>query len=275
MSIHRNFREKKRTYYKASLTYDGYDFCGWQSQPRGKSVQGELVRALSLVFKSDEVHTIGSGRTDAKVHALNQVCRLEAPFFIKSDSLLLALNSQLPPTIRVLKIEESDENFHPVFGALKKEYVYLFTQNQNLSPFLHRYITQFSSSAPLNIQMMKKGLEIFIGEHDFVNYSCTGTPVNTTIREIFSASLEELVFPNDFFFNGVLLNSETPIYKLSIIGNGFLKQMVRLIMGTLFEVGRGKVSSDDVFESLKCKMDRKLGSVAPPNGLYLKEVEYR
>jgi tRNA pseudouridine38-40 synthase len=254
-------------FYKATVQYKGTDYFGWQVQPgEVKTIQGEINKALKKTSKSENIRTIGSGRTDAGVHAFGQVFRIEMPLQIPNIALLKALNSQLPNAIRVTHVEDSNENFHPVFQAQKKEYKYLFSLDKETSPFSGELITNYRQD--LDIDYMQKACKAFLGEHNFQNYQCSGTEVATTIRMI-----DEIeIIKHESTAHWKSMCSE--YYELRIVGNGFLKQMVRLIMGTLVQAGKGKVSVKDIEASFQEKLKDRLGPVAPPQGLYLNSVTY-
>jgi len=254
-------------FYKGTVQYKGTGYFGWQVQPGNqKTIQGELNKALKKISKSEDIHTIGSGRTDAGVHAFGQVFRVATPLKIPSNALLKALNSLLPESIRVIEMDESQDNFHPVFQAKKKEYQYVFSVQDLTSPFSGELITNFRND--LDIDLMMKACKSFLGEHDFINYQCTGTEVATTVRVI--EEIEILKFNS----TGHWSNISQEYFVLRIVGTGFLKQMVRLIMGCLVQVGKGRVSIEDIEASFKEKLKDRLGPVAPPQGLYLISVTY-
>lgn len=252
--------------YKLTLQYKGTQYSGFQVQPNDQTIQGELNKALKILSKSEDVKSIGSGRTDAGVHAFAQVVRIEIPVDIPEESLARAINSHLPPDIRVVEAGRSSMDFHPIFSANSKEYNYVFSNEQTISPFAHDLVTHFPFD--LDFEMMKKGCEIFCGNHDFINFQCTGTEVETTVRQIFSC---EIIHHQSSGHWGHMLNE---YYVLRIVGSGFLKQMVRLIMGALWSLGRGKITLEDLEKSLKIPHPQRLGATAPPQGLYLVEVHY-
>ncbi len=254
-------------FYKVVAEYKGTNYSGWQVQPGDrKTIQGEINKALIKISKSDKVHTIGSGRTDAGVHALHQVFRAEIAIKIPAGALKKALNSLLPEAIRIKEVQESDEDFHPVFQAEKKEYKYVFSLQANSSPFASELITNYRQD--LDIVLMQKACEAFLGKHDFINYQCTGTEVASTIRNIKEIEIEKFVSTGHW-------SSYCPeYYVLRIVGNGFLKQMVRLIMGCLISAGKGRVTIEDIESSFGEKLKDRLGPVAPPQGLYLSAVWY-
>ncbi len=249
-----------------TLQYKGTHYLGFQVQSEGKTIQGELNRALKTLSNGAEIKSIGSGRTDSGVHALGQVVRIEIPVAIPVESLARAINTHLPLDIRVTEAFSCSEHFHPIFSAKSKEYNYLFSTRPILSPFAQELVTTFPYD--LDIAAMKQGAKYFIGKHDFINYQCTGTDVETTVREIFDC---EIIHCNS---NGHLSEIVEGYYLLRIVGNGFLKQMVRLIMGALWSLGRGKITQQDLINSLSLPQKSRLGATAPPQGLYLKEVHY-
>ena len=252
--------------YKLTIQYKGSNYSGFQIQIKDRTIQGELNNALKILSKTDGVKSIGSGRTDAGVHALGQVVKIEIPVDIPETGLMKGLNSHLPHDIRVIKAEKSDENFHPIYSANSKEYNYVFSTQQMITPFADELVTHFPYE--LDIELMKKGCRAFCGEHDFINYQCTGTDVETTVRKIFECEL------NHFSGEGHFKELLTDYYVLRVVGNGFLKQMVRLMMGALWSLGRGKITLEELEKSLKIPLERRLGATAPPQGLYLKEVHY-
>lgn len=251
-------------YYRLIISYCGTNYFGWQIQNNApeKTIQEELNIALAKLAKDKSVKSVGSGRTDAGVHALGQVVHVELPIEINCTGLKAGLNSLLSKDIRVLSVSRSEGDFHPIFHAKSKRYNYYFSKK--VGPFDHNLITEYPYD--LDLDMMNLACNLFIGEHDFKDFYCIGTPVNTTKRTIFDCSLTEarLMFPF----------GENQVYKFSVSGTGFMKQMVRLMVGTLWNVARGKTSLDDLELSLKGLGNRKLGIVAPPQGLYLVEVVY-
>ena len=253
--------------YKIIIQYKGTHYQGFQIQNNGRTIQGELNKALEILAKSEEIKTIGSGRTDAGVHALGQVVRVDIPFEIPADGLVKGLNAHLPEDIRVRNAEMCAEDFHPIFKAESKEYNYVFCLGELQSPFSRELMTQFPKD--LDIGLMNQAAKLFCGTHDFLNYQCTGTDVASTVRRIDSCEIIPCHSNNHW------RHFEENYYVLKITGNGFLKQMVRLIMGALVAVGRGKVTLDEVKESLNGQpLKNRLGPTAPAQGLYLVEVHY-
>lgn len=252
--------------YKLLIQYKGTHYQGWQVQPTEKTIQGELNKVLEKISKTSEIKSLGSGRTDSGVHALGQVVKISIPIEIGAEELLRGVNSLLPQDIKVMSCESCSEEFNPVRDALKKEYVYLFSLKKNLSPFHYEYISPAPSN--LNLQQMEKACELFIGRHNFQDFQCVGTDVSSTVREIFECSLEK------FEKNWGIFPPEEEVFALSVVGEGFLKQMVRLMVGSLWNIGSGKTSLEALEKALSSPTGDKLGPVAPPQGLYLKRVFY-
>jgi tRNA pseudouridine38-40 synthase len=258
-------KKQLTNHFKITLSYQGTHYCGWQKQSQGeKTIQGELEKALSKITNGGEFSTLGSGRTDAGVHALGQVVKIDLNINIDETGLLKVLNSYLPKDIRVLNVESSDEEFMPTVHAKSKEYRYYFSIDPVVPSPLNLQLAHLRYE--LDIELMKKAAQLFVGEHDFQNYFCVGTPVKSTVRTIYNC---EILTVDNFFHPA---NSQ--VYLLKIEGNGFLKQMVRLIMGALIEVGKGKASLQDIENSLKESIDSKVGATAPAEGLYLYAVQY-
>ncbi|MBC75319.1 MAG: tRNA pseudouridine(38-40) synthase TruA [Halobacteriovoraceae bacterium] len=253
-------------YYKIFLTFKGSRFLGWQKQKDfHPAAQGELEGALRTIFKSNSIHTIGSGRTDTGVHSLSHVVKLRAPFEIPPKSLVRALNSNLADDIRVLDAAFCEESFRPTNDAIKKEYKYLFTTNLTSSPFQKDLMANYPYE--LDFEQMRQACKLFIGQHDFKNFSCVGSEPSSTIREIFECEVTSDIAPN---LQGILPN----YHMVRIVGNGFLKQMVRLVVGTLWHVGRGKLDKEVVKTALSGREIDRIGEVAPPQGLYKVKTWY-
>lgn len=253
-------------HYRATIAYKGTRYLGWQIQPTGLTVQGEINRALAAISKTSEVRSMGSGRTDAGVHARGQVARLDTPLEIAPQSLLKALNTKLPPDIRIVSCEATDQNFHPTYGAQSKWYSYFFIQHPYPDPLVGDLVASYGF--PLDLELMKAACQQFVGRHDFVNFYTVGTDVSSTVRTIFSCELLEVPTGGaPFPFHG-------PVYEIRIHGEGFLKQMVRMIVGSLWNVGRGKIPPEAISNALNSERQDRLSPVAPPEGLYLMRVVY-
>lgn len=252
-------------HYRLLIQYKGTRYLGWQLQPEdaGVTVQGELNKALQIVSKSDHVKSMGAGRTDAGVHALGQVAKVGISLQIPPENLVKALNVNLPDDIRVISAEVSDEAFMPTVHAKSKEYHYRFTAKRMFTAFQNDLIQNHPFE--LDLEKMKEACKVLIGTHDFSNFYCEGTEVSSHVREIYECEILEVdgaewMLPSHYVFR--------------IVGNGFLKQMVRLLMGGIWNVGRGKITVEEFKAALSPTKVPRLGPVAPPHGLYMVRVNY-
>lgn len=241
---------------KAIISYDGSGFAGYQVQPGHRTVQLELEKVLTAMHKGEQVRVSASGRTDAGVHATGQVIHFDTNLAIPEDRWQKALNVQLPADIRVLHVEEAPPGFHARFSASGKVYRYKWSLTPVHSPFERVYTAHVTYA--LNIERMKEAAEYFIGTHDFTSFCSAKTEVEDRIRTIYRVDLEE---------HGNQLH-------LVIEGNGFLYNMVRIIAGTIFEIGIGKKDPAEVLQIIAEKDRRKAGKTAPAQGLYLEQVMY-
>lgn len=215
-----------------------------------------------------EFRTIGSGRTDAGVHALAQVVKLETEASIPDQALLKGLNSLLPQDIKVLDIEQVATEFHPIFSAQSKEYWYLFSLGKYSSPFESSMITKIHGQ--LDFEKLQEACRLFVGRHDFSHYFCVGTETKTTIREIYEC--EVVSVEQEGHWAQLCLSG--PYFYFKIRGNGFLKQMVRLIVGTALKCAKGQLELSEIKSSLADGERQHLAPVAPAQGLYLAQVFY-
>ena len=241
---------------KLVIEYDGKDFNGWQKQPTKLNIQGEIEQAIEHVT-GEKVDLIGSGRTDAGVSALRQVAnfRIEKDD-INIEKLAYSINSQLKKSIRVKEACLVDDNFHARYGAKKKTYRYTIN-NTEQGTAIFRYL-QYHFPIKLDEKEMNKAVKYLVGEHDFKSFKASGTSSKSSVREIYAASVTR---------DGDLVNIE-------LTGNGFLYNMVRIIAGTLIEVGQGNIKAEDVKTILEAKDRSKAGKTLPANGLILVDVEY-
>ncbi len=240
---------------KLTIEYDGTQYLGWQIQPKGSTLQGILEdRLLSLT--GEKVHLIGSGRTDAGVHAMGQVAHFKTKSQLDVQTIQRALNSLLPSDIVIQEVEEMDEDFHARKQAKSKIYEYRIL-NRNIRSVFHRdYVWHIPQR--LNLKEMKKVARSLVGEHDFSSFQSVGSPKRTAVRKVARAEWKRGP-------GGLLL--------FEIEANGFLKQMVRAIVGTLVEVGKGKMTLEEFQKILDSKDRKKAGPTAPAHGLFLKEVK--
>lgn len=246
--------------------YDGTDFCGWQIQKTGKSIQGAIQETLEKIT-GEKIKLIGSGRTDAGVHAIGQVAHFKTESKVPLLKIKKSLNSLLSPSIVLRKIEEVPFDFHAQISAKSKQYVYFILNDELSSPFLDRYCWQIKQ--PLNWKKMRETLKVLKGKQDFKSFQSVGTPVKSTIREIYKIEIKKIRSRD-----ALPWASTKNLYQINFEANGFLKQMVRNIVGTLVEVGKENFSVIDVKQILRAKDRRKAGLAAPAKGLFLIKVDY-
>lgn len=238
--------------------YDGTDYAGWQRQQNGISVQQRLEETLDRLFH-EGTRIQGSGRTDAGVHARGQVAAFNLAHPIPEEQLRLALNANLPEDIRVYRVEACAEDFHPQFDAKRKTYRYRFYQGAVMPPEYRRYAVLSSYAVDWNA--VRAALPLLEGEHDFAACCASGSTVQSTVRTIYRAAL--------------LAEEEAPnLYTIEITGNGFLYNMVRILAGTLLEVGQGRISREMFRQALAEGNREAMGVTAPAKGLILWNVEY-
>lgn len=239
--------------YKIEICYDGSGYHGWQRQPRKKTIQGNLEKALSKIAKKD-IPVIGAGRTDAGVHAFAQVASFKANLTLEEDELHRAFNSSLPKDIRITSIQRVDKDFHARRSARSKIYRYRIFNGKNISPFLIRYALYWPYD--LDLEAMKTAAAKFVREDDFTAFSSNRLlhPVRKVTRSEIQKKGEEIIY--------------------TVEANGFLRYMVRTMVGTLLEIGRGRRKPeiiDDLFKGGKRTLD---SPTAEPQGLCLIKVCY-
>lgn len=237
------------------ISYDGSNYFGWQRQNGFISVQQKVEEALSALLKQN-ISIRGSSRTDTGVHAMAQGAVFEADTTIPMDKLPYALNSFLPKDIVVWEAMEVNGEFHPQYSVTDKTYEYKIQNSKFRNPKLCNY-TDFVRY-DLNIELMKKACCYFIGEHDFKAFCASGAQSKTTVRTIYDLTLEK----------------EKDIVNIKVRGNGFLYNMVRIIVGTLVEVGKGKIMPEQIQDIILSKDRARAGKTMAPNGLTLMEVNY-
>lgn len=240
---------------KLTIEYDGKDFNGWQKQPNKLNIQGEIERAIYNITK-EEVDLIGSGRTDAGVHALGQVANFKTNSQISIEKIPLAINSQLKNSIVIKEAEEVDERFHSRYNAKHKTYRYIIN-NSKCGTAIYRNL-EYSYPFKLDVEKMKQASKYFEGEHDFKAFKSSGTSSKNSVRTIYKAIVKQ--------------EGEKIIIELT--GNGFLYNMVRIISGTLLDVGLGKIRPEEIPEIIESKDRQRAGKTLPAHGLYLVEVKY-
>ncbi len=240
---------------KLTVAYDGTNYCGWQIQKNGITVEEVLNRTLSKFFK-EEITVIGASRTDSGVHALGNVAVFEANVTMPPDKISYAINNLLPDDIRIQKSEEVAVDFHPRYCDTRKTYEYKIWNAQFPNP-VQRLYSHFVYY-PLDEKKMQAGAEYLIGEHDFKSFCTPKTEVENTVRTIYD----------------IEVSREDSMVIIRINGNGFLYNMVRIIVGSLLKVGMGMIPPEEIKNILEAKDRTKAGHKAPACGLTLVEIEY-
>ena len=251
----KNYEGDKMRNIKLTIEYDGKDFNGWQKQPDKLNIQGEIEKAISLVT-GEKIDLYGSGRTDAGVHAIGQVANFKTNSNIPINKIAYAINSKLKKSIRIKEAKQVSEKFHSRYNCKEKTYRYIIN-NSEQGTAINRNL-EYHISNPLNIENMKKAAKYFEGEHDFKGFKASGTSSKSSVRIIYKAKVKK--------------EKEKIIIELT--GNGFLYNMVRIIAGTLVEVGLGKIDTEIIPEIIESKDREKAGKTLPPYGLYLVSVKY-
>lgn len=245
--------------YLIKFSYDGTNYSGYQKQPNAVTVQGVLEDVLTRINSNKQVLVSASGRTDAHVHALGQSAHFDLDISISSNDLNKALNSLLPGDIYVKEVEVVADTFHARFNVKAKEYMYVINLGE-YNPMERNYIYQYNKN--LNIEDMKKAISYLIGEHNFKSFTKVDEEKDDYVRIIKSATIK-------------LDNNNPNHLVINFVGTGFLRYMVRNMVGTLIEVGEGKRTPDSILSLLELQDRTKAGKTAPPEGLYLKEVIYK
>lgn len=241
---------------KLTIEYDGTAYHGWQIQPGLRTIQGVMREQIAQITQK-KVNLIGAGRTDAGVHALGQVANFQTESAIDLSALQRGLNSLLPPDIVITEAQDVEEEFHARFSARSKVYEYHIL-NRSYPSALQRAYTWFIPHE-LNLPAMKKCGKLLIGSHDFSSFRASGDESRHSIREIIRLEIER---------------RENDLIVIVIEANAFLREMVRSIVGTLVDVGRGKTSFEEFKEIFGAQDRRQTGMTAPPQGLLLVEVKY-
>jgi tRNA pseudouridine38-40 synthase len=241
---------------KMMIEYDGTRYCGWQRQVGHMTIQQLLEESIGSVTQ-ENIKVIGSGRTDSGVHAISQVANFKTSSTLAERSILAGINSILPGDIVVKDLVEVHESFHATHDAKSKIYLYRIL-NGTVRSALQRQYAWFIRS-PLDVDLMKKGALLFLGRHDFSSFCGTGCDVLSHIRTI-----QEIAITQD----------DHGMIRIIVEADGFLRYMVRNIVGMLFEVGKEKRSVDEISAVIEAKDRRQAGMTAPAHGLFLKEVKY-
>lgn len=240
---------------KLTVAYDGTNYCGWQIQPNGITIE-EMLNCALCTLTGEKIAVIGASRTDAGVHAMGNVAVFDTESPIPAERFAYALNQKLPDDIVAVSSKEVPADWHPRYQTVIKTYEYRILNAQTPDPT--RRLTRYFVSYRLNLQHMQKASGYLVGEHDFVSFCNVRTNVEDTVRTIYSLD--------------VLKNEDEIIIRIR--GNGFLYNMVRIIAGTLIRVGRGFYTPEQVKEILDAKSRKAAGITAPPQGLMLMKIEY-
>ncbi len=244
--------------FKLTLAYDGTNYCGWQSQPRGVTLQDTLETALAKITGSP-LRTVASGRTDAGVHAQGQVVSFTSECPLACDVLERALNAELPHDIVVREVVEVPAGFHAIRDTVRKRYRYLLRDGKVPDVFARSYSWQMRGR--LDVAAMHRAAQVLLGTHDFSSFETRGSDRQSSVRTVFEISV--LRSPAD-----------ADRIELEVTADGFLYNMVRTIVGTLVEIGRGVRHENSLADVLAACDRRAAGQTAPPHGLCLMQVDY-
>lgn len=244
--------------YFMTFSYDGSKYKGYQKQPKMKTIQGEIEKALKKINSNQEISIHASGRTDAGVHAYNQKAHFDMDKDIDLWKIKGSLNSLLPEDIYIKKVEHVSDEFHARFSVTGKEYLYKINMGE-YNPIEKDYVYQYNES--LKVAEMERALHYIEGTHNFKSFTKTDEEKDTYERTIIKTSI-------------VRDKKDIDKITISIVGNGFMRYMVRNIVGVLIEIGEGKRRSEDILKILKAESRIEAGKTAPANGLYLNDVFY-
>lgn len=239
-----------------TICYDGTEYCGWQMQKNALSVQQKITEVLETVVGKLPNQIVGCSRTDSGVHANKYYCHFNTESDINVKNIVLALNSRLPKDISVINCKETDDTFHARYSAKKKRYIYKFYCSEVRNPFIDKYCYKLNEKP--NIDLLNKYCELFLGTHNFKSFCASGSTISSTVREIYSCSFVE----------------NNNLIEFTIEGNGFLYNMVRIIVGTILELYKKNKPYEEVTNIINSCDRSKAGKTAPAHALYLDEVFY-
>ena len=247
---------------RLTVAYDGTRYCGWQIQNNGITIEGELIRALRELLR-ENIEVIGASRTDSGVHALGNVAVFDTATRIPPEKIALALNHHLPEDIRVQRSEEVEPDFHPRHCDSVKTYEYTICATRIAIPVLRNYV--YHVYQELDVEKMREAARKLEGTHDFSAFCSAGSPVKDKVRRIDAVTVSEE--PMEWGNGGRLV-------RVRVSGNGFLYNMVRIIAGTLIEVGMGRRSAEFIERALETGDRQMAGPTAPPQGLMLLGIDF-
>ena len=260
--------QPKRFYYLIKVQYLGYRLHGWQRQPGFKTVEGLIKKTFKFILPDRRLKILGSSRTDAMVSANESAFELfleEEPLEELADFIKL-LNKNLPPDIKALDIQEVDGKFNIIQDSKLKEYHYLFSFGEKNHPFCAPLMTNLQET--LDIEIMMEGAKLFKGLHHFQNFCVRSSGNSIYEREVhFSEIKENTIYTANFF--------PKKSYVVIVKGSGFLRYQIRLMMGTLIQLGKGELTLKDIEESLKADVDNQMTYIAPASGLILHKIEFK
>lgn len=260
--------QPERFYYLIHVQYLGYRLHGWQRQPGLKTVEGLIKKTLKFVLGERRIKILGAGRTDAMVSAQEAAFELflDGEPLKDLENFIYILNKNLPPDIRAINIQEVDSSFNIIQHSTLKEYVYLFSFGEKSHPFCASMLVTFLEE--LDIELMKSAAQIFCGKHDFRNYCTKPTSETTTVREILRCEIIENKLIHASFF-------PEKTFALHVEAEGFLRNQIRLMMGTIVLVGRGEFSLEKLKESLLPNNEIEINFIAPGSGLILNKIDFK
>lgn len=242
--------------YKCTIAYDGTHFAGYQIQPGKRTVQRVLEETIARLHKGEPIRIVASGRTDSGVHARGQVIHFDSPLGIPESKWVVALNSMLPDDIAILSVEKAAADFHARFDAIGKEYRYFVHLSAQRDPFQRLYTYQYTY--PANLGAMKDACRYLLGTHDFTSFCSAKTEMENRVRTLREVEIFE----------------ERGLLVFRFEGNGFLYNMVRILVGTLLEIGAGEREASSIPDLLEAKDRRLAGKTVPGQGLFLWKVDY-
>lgn len=246
------------TNYKATLQYDGTRYHGFQRQPQLLTIQGVIEAALQKMTKGQAVEVIGSGRTDAGVHAYGQVISFDYPNHLPAHSMLKALNSLMPLDILFTEVQAVSPQFHARFDVQSKIYEYRVALGRYTNPFLRLYTGHYPYQ--IDLQRLQIAMADLVGTHDFSSFAASGGVIQNKVRTIYTAQVDSTNYPVEI--------------RLIFHGNGFLYNMVRIMVATLLEIASGRRAQHDIQRLFNVRDRQQARMTAPASGLYLQKVYY-